>query len=165
VGSYPYAVAVNPVTNKVYVVNYVSGTVSVIAGASNSTTSVPVGTDPRAVAVNPVTNKAYVANSGSGTVTVIDGSSNSTTAVTVGTTPWAVAVNPVTNKVYVANSSSNTVTVIDGAGTGGLQTVPLSIGTTAPTTDPMTVAAANGSLGTPYSTTNTAPVRWARCWA
>ena len=62
-GTGPYAVAVNPVTNKIYVANYSSNTVTVIDGATNSTTAtVGVGVSPLAVAVNPVTNKIYVAN-------------------------------------------------------------------------------------------------------
>jgi YVTN family beta-propeller protein len=43
VGSNPIAVAVNPVTNKVYVANQISGTVTVIDGATNTTTTVTVG--------------------------------------------------------------------------------------------------------------------------
>ena len=56
----------NPVTNKIYVANYVSGNiVTVIDGATNTTTTVRRhGATPYAVAVNPVTNKIYVANYG-----------------------------------------------------------------------------------------------------
>ena len=42
-GSNPIAVAVNPVTNKIYVANYSSNTVTVIDGATNSTATVSVG--------------------------------------------------------------------------------------------------------------------------
>ena len=84
-GTYPCAVAVNPVTNKVYVANYGGDSVTVIDGATNSTTTVAVGTMPSAVAVNPVTNKVYVANAGSTIVTVIDGATNSATTVAAGT--------------------------------------------------------------------------------
>ena len=122
VGSSPIAVAVNPVTNKVYVANYGSNTVTVFDGATNATPAVTVGSNPVAVAVNPVTNKVYVANYGGTTVTVIDGATNATTTVTVGGKPIAVAVNPVTNKVYVANYDSGTLTVIDGA-----TNVPLAV--------------------------------------
>ena len=76
VGTSPGAMAVNPVTNKIYVANYGSGTVTVIDGATNTTTTVTVGDRPTAVAVNPVTNKIYVANNGSDNVTVIDGATN-----------------------------------------------------------------------------------------
>ena len=57
VGANPYAVAVNLVTNKVYVANLSSNSVTVIDGASDSTVTVPADQYPQAVAVNPVTNK------------------------------------------------------------------------------------------------------------
>ena len=72
-GSSPVAVAINPVTNKIYVANQGSVNVTVIDGATNSTTTVAAGSNPRAVAINPVTNKIYVANESSNDVTVIDG--------------------------------------------------------------------------------------------
>ena len=70
-GSQPFAVAVNPATNKIYVVNNGPGTVTIIDGATNTTETERVGGTPVAIAVNPVTNKAYVAGS-DGTVTVIN---------------------------------------------------------------------------------------------
>ena len=120
-GDYPVAVAVNPVTNQVYVANRGSisdmgnDSVTVIDGSDHSTTTVAVGNYPVALAVNPVTNKVYVANRDSDTVTVIDSSDNSTTTVAVGDSPVALAVNPVTNKAYVVNRDSDNVTVIDGS--------------------------------------------------
>src|ERR1017187_3456712 len=115
VGIEPYAVAGNPATNQVYVANSAcdsstcasAGTVTVINGTTNNTTTVNVGVDPIALAVNPVTNKIYVVNncgsdltcSSLGTVTVIDGASNNTTTVNVGAYPYAVAVNRVTNQI------------------------------------------------------------------
>jgi YVTN family beta-propeller protein len=114
-GTNPDAVAVNPVTNKIYVANYSNNSVTVIEGATNATTTVGVGSSPRTLAVNPVTNKIYVAHSLSNNVTVIDGATNATTTVGAGSSPVALAVNPVTNKIYVANHYGNNVTVIDGA--------------------------------------------------
>lgn len=126
-GVAPEGVAVDTVTNKIYVANYVSGNVTVIDGATNSTTTVPAGIHPVAVAVNEATNKIYVAIRGDcsplgncasrGGVLVIDGATNSTTTVTDPNTngPIALAVNSATNKIYVANLFSGYVTVIDGA--------------------------------------------------
>jgi DNA-binding beta-propeller fold protein YncE len=127
VGSGPCAVAVNPVTNKIYIVNNdnIRCTATVIDGATNSTTTVSVGQSPGAIAVNPVTNKVYVVNNSNaygenatmGTVTVIDGATNQSATVAVGLNPITLAVNPATNMVYVLNNSDDgdTVTVIDGA--------------------------------------------------
>jgi len=50
VGTFPDAVAVNPVSNNIYVANYESGNVTVINGATNATTTVAVGAAPVAVA-------------------------------------------------------------------------------------------------------------------
>jgi len=118
------SVAVNTVTNKIYVAG---GKVTVIDGATNSATTVPAGLFPVAVAVNEITNKIYVANVGNcspfgncnsqGSVTVIDGTTNSTTTVIDPNAngPRAVDVNSVTNKIYVANFFTGNVTEIDGA--------------------------------------------------
>lgn len=114
-GTFPDGVALNTVTNRIYVANQGSANVTVIDGAANTSTTVATGTNPHSVTVNSVTNKIYVANEGSGTVTVIDGDSNTTASVAVGNGPYAVALNSTTNKIYVANEGSGTVTVIDGA--------------------------------------------------
>lgn len=93
-GTNPFVVAVNPISNKIYVANNGSNTVTVIDGTNNSTATIASGSNPWALAVNPLTNKIYVANSGSNNVTVIDGTNNSTMTVAAGFTPYAVAVNP-----------------------------------------------------------------------
>jgi len=115
------------VTNRIYVAGGTSASVvTVIDGASRSTTVVPAGFVPVAVAVNETTNKIYVANigrtyllerQGKGSVTVIDGATNATATVIDPNAhgPCAIAVNPATNKIYVANDLSSNVTVIDGA--------------------------------------------------
>jgi YVTN family beta-propeller protein len=62
---------VDLVTNKVYVANNGSASVTVIDGATNTTTTVSVGDAPYAVGVDPVTGKIYIPNRGSDDVTVI----------------------------------------------------------------------------------------------
>jgi DNA-binding beta-propeller fold protein YncE len=138
-GASPNAVAVNSVTNQIYVTNRCGsdpscaspGTVTVIDGATNNTATVSAGYNPQGVAVNSVTNQIYVTNrcggdpscASPGTVTVIDGATNNTTTVSVGYKPQGVAVNSVTDQIYVTNrcgsdpgcASNGTVTVIDGA--------------------------------------------------
>ena len=107
-GSRPFAIAVNPATNKIYVVNNGPNTVTIIDGATNTTETVPVGTAPVAIAVNTVTNKAYVACSG-GTVWVItedeEGNPFGRRIPGISLNPQAIIVNPVTNKIYVAASN------------------------------------------------------------
>ena len=133
-GAGAFAVAVNEVTDTVYVANRDDGTVSVIDGAScnGSNTSgcgqawptVTVGSAPQALGVDELTDTVYVTNTGDHTVSVIDGANcNSTNTsgcaqipatVTVGNAPRAVGVNPVTHTIYVANRDDGTVSVIDG---------------------------------------------------
>lgn len=115
VGGKPKAVAVNPVTNKIYVViQGDQGKVAVIDGANNTTTMVDVGANPTDIAINVRTNQIYVVNRGSNNVTVIYGTDNKTDTVQVGKDPAAVVVNSISNKIYVANSTSNNITIISG---------------------------------------------------
>ncbi len=113
VGKSAGPLALNPATNKIYVIDRNSNQVIVIDGTTNATTKINVGTAPVALAVNQNTNKIYVANASSNDVTVIDGLSCETTTVKVGEHPRSIAVNPVTNKIYVVNLASDDVTVID----------------------------------------------------
>jgi YVTN family beta-propeller protein len=134
---YPSAIAVNSVTNQIYVASDMDNVVTVINGATNTATTVPVGRYPHDIAVNPVTNKIYVPNVRDNTVTVIDGVTLATSTVPVGSAPAALAVNPVTNKIYVTNADDNTVTVIDGQSLS-TQTVPVGEGPLAVTVNSVT---------------------------
>ena len=115
----PVAIAINPVTKKIYVVSS-DGTVAVIDGTNPAgpPTVVTVGSNPTAISVNAGSNKIYVNNSGNGTVTIIDGATNSTrtiSAVNGSSSLYAVSVNPTTGRAYVASGTSNTVVVISEA--------------------------------------------------
>ncbi|AIF84785.1 YVTN family beta-propeller repeat protein [Candidatus Nitrososphaera evergladensis SR1] len=123
--------AVNPNTNRIYVANEVSHTVSVVDGNNNKKiASIPVGAYPK-IAVNPVTNRIYVTEQHmvnniqqNGTISVIDGNNNYTkiASIEVDVNPSGIAVNPNTNKIYVTHHhieingkrQNGTVTVIDG---------------------------------------------------
>ncbi|HYL67470.1 MAG TPA: fibronectin type III domain-containing protein [Nitrosopumilaceae archaeon] len=114
VGSNPYGVDVNSNTNKIYVANYGSGTVSVINGSTDKVVNTIGASNPFRLAVNPITNQIYLTDS-SGLV-VIDGATNSVVStIPLGGQPWGVAVNTNTNKIYVTNRGSNSVFVIDGS--------------------------------------------------
>lgn len=78
VGTEPYGIVVNPNTNKIYIVNSGSGSVSVLNGATNTVIMVEInmGSQPYALAVNSRTNKIYVADYGTSCVAVINGSLN-----------------------------------------------------------------------------------------
>jgi YVTN family beta-propeller protein len=147
VGVRPNFLVINPVTNKIYVTNRRSNSISVINGATNTVTttlSLPLGSHPTVEDVDLVTNKIYVVNNGNGsgtTMDVIDGNTDTiTTMVTVGNYPVSLAVNPVTNKIYVTNFCGNdpncqsdagaqgTVSVIDGVTNNVTATVTVGVG-------------------------------------
>ena len=94
-GNFPQDVAVNSNTNRIYVPNWGSNSVSVINAATNSVVAtVGVGANPWGVAVNSVTNRIYVANYWSNNVSVINGATNTVVAtVAVGANPLGVAVS------------------------------------------------------------------------
>ena len=141
VGSFDNAIAVDPVTNAVFVTNQDAspGTVSVIDGNScngahpsgcgnQPIATVPVGGGPSGLAVNPVTNTVYVANTGQdsnnnnvpdgNTLSVIDGATCNgldtagcapVGTVRAGISPAFVAVDPANNTVYVGDTYDATV--------------------------------------------------------
>ncbi len=130
VGSSPTGIGVNTQTNKIYVANEFSNTVSVIDATTNTVIkTIPVGTRPLDVDVNMQTNKIYVANYNSNTVSVIDGTTDTVVStITVGSNPQLAAVNPTTNKVFITNNLSNTVSVIDGGSNTVVSTIPVAAG-------------------------------------
>src|SRR5690348_4093112 len=81
IGQQPMAVGINEATNKTYIVNHNSNTVSVIDGKTRTVVAtIKTGTGPEAIGVNSATNRVYVANSGENSVTVIDGSTDTVAA-------------------------------------------------------------------------------------
>ncbi len=136
VADYPYPLAINSITNKVYAAtcdndtSCATGTISIVDGNTLSAQTISSGFYTDWVVVNPVTNKIYAVNqcndancATAGTVTVIDGATLNTQTVNVGYYAYSAAVNTATNKIYVVNECGNdpncaspgTVTIIDGA--------------------------------------------------
>jgi YVTN family beta-propeller protein len=124
----PETLAVNEVTNRVYVGDLCSvqatntcfkdgdfgQTLSVIDGASNTVVDhVRVGTAPFGPSADSERNTVYVPNLFSNTVSVIDGATNAVIdTIPVGTLPAGAGVNTTTNLVYVSNLGDNTVSVL-----------------------------------------------------
>jgi len=117
-GAQAAGLAVNPNTNRVYVVGKTSPTsldvidgsnyqlLASIPGLASPAPPAPQGFPyPRPVAINSLTNTIFVVNTGDSSVAVIDGSTNTVTR-TISTPDGAVAiaVNEETNTLYVANS-------------------------------------------------------------
>ncbi|MBV8945670.1 MAG: beta-propeller fold lactonase family protein [Solirubrobacterales bacterium] len=127
IGSNPWGIAVDQVTNTIYTANIADGehpgTVSVINGAtcnghdtsgcSQTPTTAPAGFGAIAIAVDRTTHKIYVANNEDTSVSMIDGAicngSNASgcdqtpTKAAVGDYPSAIAVDPAVGTAYVTD--------------------------------------------------------------
>jgi hypothetical protein len=128
VGKYAAAIAVNSVTNKIYVANAQGpAPITVIDGATLSTTAVSLDFAPTNLVVNPNTNQIYAAggfeNGNEGELAVIDGNTLASSDILLLGYPGTIAVNTVTNKVYVPDLLSEMLTVVDG---GNLSTLNLT---------------------------------------
>lgn len=127
VGVNPVGIGINPVTNKIYVTNYIEGTVSVIDGNNNRVIGKPIPLHGVAegISVNPVTNKIYVTDPTTSTLYVIDGN-NDTKKDEIHPLPgWSVSVNPITNKIYVPDYFFNNLSVIDGRYDNIMAVIPI----------------------------------------
>jgi DNA-binding beta-propeller fold protein YncE len=113
-----YDVAVNPGTNRVYVVGYRT---YVINGNTN-TILATLDRSGQEVAVNSSTNRVYVASmlTDPDVVQVLDGANNSwlpdIIPSSAGTNGFShLAVNPVTNRIYIAYQGDNDLRLLDGS--------------------------------------------------
>jgi YVTN family beta-propeller protein len=158
VGSFPLPVAVNRVTNTVYVGNMNDSTLSVIDGATcngKTTTgcgqkppTVTVAGGPDGLGVNEATDTVFASNNSPGStasaasVSVINGATCNATVKTgcgqkppialTGANPGFPAVDPATDTVYVPALGDNAVAIINSATCNA--TVKTGCGQTTPST-------------------------------
>jgi YVTN family beta-propeller protein len=108
VGHSPRSVAVNPVTGKIYVVNYGVQSYSVTVvnrGTWDVAATIPVGQAPIDVAVNTNLNRAYVSVPFQQEIEVIDGATNTLLPpIPIGRGPLGLAVDHTTNTLWVART-------------------------------------------------------------
>jgi YVTN family beta-propeller protein len=133
-GHGPIEVAVNPNTNRIYVLNNSSENISVIDGVTNAVVAM-IDNCSGSLAVNPNTNRIYVFKNSSNNILVIDGMTNTVVAM-IDNCSGYLSVNPVTNRIYmtgVGSDGNGYVSVIDGVSNKVIATVsvgmnPLGIG-------------------------------------
>jgi YVTN family beta-propeller protein len=126
VGRNVFHLAVDPVSNGIYVANVVGKDgVWVIDGGTNTVTAKVSGNfTPWDVGVDTTLNRIYTTNTpnlpnGAGSISVIDRATNSVLAVVpVDFTPSALAVNSETHRICVTDSTGDEVSVYDGGAMG-----------------------------------------------
>jgi len=113
-GTEARAVAVNANTGRVFVANEFSNDVTVIDGATRTTTRVAVGKRPQYIAVNTRSNKVYVSNAQDASISVIDGATLAVTTVNVnGSGPFLV--DEAANRIYMVRlGTADEVTYFNG---------------------------------------------------
>ena len=126
-GSFPVGIDINPITNKLYVANEFSNTISVVdIQKSRVEANIETGDSPYDVDVNPFSNRIYASNRDSDTISVIDGFTNKElTSIRVGDSPLGIGINLGRGWIYVANIDSNTITVIDAIDNHIIKVLPL----------------------------------------
>ena len=129
----PDGIAVNTLTNRVYVNNVITGTLVTVDGHTNQVIST-VQQLPGQFwsAVDEATNRVYSTNFAESTVSVLDGRTNTvlgtikigdgfspegcftdqSTCTSFGASSSSLAFSPFTGKIYVPNFGINTVTVL-----------------------------------------------------
>ena len=128
VGNMPTAVSVNPKTNRVYVANTGSGTLSVVNGNTGGILAeIPVAGAGSGtlmdVAAGPCSNLIYAADFGSG-IAVIDGRSNAVTGHLEGGA-YALALDEAQGLLYAVDGTRGGVTVYDPCTGARIAQIPL----------------------------------------
>lgn len=111
----PAGITINPNTNKLYIANSYTNTISVIDSVTSQVLkTIKVGNYPTALLLDPILNLIYVLNVDSGSVSVIEGSNDKLIkTIPVGPSPTSISINPYSHKTYVADGSNYDVYVID----------------------------------------------------
>jgi YVTN family beta-propeller protein len=123
--------AVNPVTNRIYMTTgYPASTVYVLDGTNNSViTTIPIGNIGVGIAVDPNRNVVYAANHGDNTISVIDGNTNSVVdTIAMPGSPFSIAVDQAAQNLFVTASDTNfesTLYVVSEATDTVIQTILL----------------------------------------
>jgi YVTN family beta-propeller protein len=115
VGNNPIALAIDRKTNKIYVANTGSGSISVIDGASdNVVATIPGEAHPYAIAANDVTGTVYVTNTYSDAVTVIDVHTDTAHPLKVGGAD-GIAIDSRNNTIFLTHYEEPNLRIVDGA--------------------------------------------------
>ena len=129
VGDNPWGIAINEVTNKIYVPNagflgQSPSSISIIDGATNTAVRADTSAFPPTarffgqIVVNETTNKIYfrVPSGAATTIGVLDGATNVATPLPASLgSITAIRINKMLNRVYVASRDNGQLHVLDGA--------------------------------------------------
>lgn len=131
---YPNGIAVNSLTNQIFVSGKMNNRLYRIEGATNAVTgSVGTGSQPYGVAVNQTTHKVFVANYAGNSLGIYNGDTGilqatiNFAALGYGQ-PGFVAVDETLNRAYVTLHLGGRLAVIDGASNALITTIEAEAG-------------------------------------
>ena len=126
VGHRPVALAVNAKTNRIYVANNESGSISVLDGSAGTVAAtLDVGANPYELAVDTASNKILVSNTFSDVITVIDGATNSLSRRKAGSAD-AIEVDENTGEVLLLGYENENLSALN-ATSGAVSKVKVGI--------------------------------------
>jgi YVTN family beta-propeller protein len=131
VGRYPTSATLSPAGDRVYVTNWVDGTVSVIDTATNTVVdliALRANANANGFPINSAIagSRLYVANNGANSVSVVDTLSDQLVGgeIPVGYQPIGIAASSDGQRVFVTNQGSNSASVIHTATNEVATTLP-----------------------------------------
>jgi len=122
-------IVVNPVANRLYLLNYENGIESnlrVLDGSNHALSQIRTSAHLWGLAINAASDKIYAGNTGGSTLNVVDGAQQKSSQVTVGQIPCAIAVDSHAGRVYVANYAGDSVSVLDASTDAVVTTVAIA---------------------------------------
>jgi YVTN family beta-propeller protein len=139
VGTAPLALAVDGRTQRVFVANFGSATVSMLdAGSGAVLATTPVIPYPDTLAIATKVGRVFVASSvtPSGRMDVLDsGTGRLLRTVAVGRWPHTLAVDERSGHIFITNALDNSVSMVDARGGAVLRTIPVGPNPLAVTVD------------------------------
>ena len=138
-GNFPFAVAINPFLNRLYVPFGTNQTAVIDAGKKKILSLTNFGSTTADAAVNLKTGNVFVTDqeAGPSQTGVFDKNGKVLASVTVDDAPLGVDVDPFTDLIFVASTSLDDVTVIDGS-TNTVKAVVTSVPATFVAVNPVT---------------------------
>ena len=108
----PYVLAVNDVTNKVYVTNTYSDVVTVIDGTTNTAHALKAGSAD-GIAIDSRNNTIFLMTYEDPNIRVIDGATGTIRKVAVGTHLWGMILDTATNTLYLGHTGTANLVAMD----------------------------------------------------
>lgn len=138
-GAFPEAVAVDAATDRAYVADLGSDTVSVLNATTTAPVGIiPVGLGPDGITVDPANDRIFVTNNYSDNLSVLDGATGEVIdSLPVGSDPQAAAFDAANGLVYVANGGWNSTTIINASTDALVGTIPVGNWPDAVAVDPV----------------------------